>query len=77
MYRAAFRAAMRRGSSIRMPLPSSHAARSNAKGTRVVLPAPGAASSIHRVPLPNVSSRSGSKGLNGQDFCGMIEHAPL
>ncbi|MFQ8889477.1 MAG: hypothetical protein ACLR7Z_15155 [Bilophila wadsworthia] len=27
MYRAAFRAAMRRGSSIRMPLPSSHAAR--------------------------------------------------
>ena len=40
MYRAAFRAAMRRGSSIRMPLPSSHAARSNAKGTRVVLPAP-------------------------------------
>ncbi|EGO62333.1 hypothetical protein ALO_19202 [Acetonema longum DSM 6540] len=43
MYRAAARAARRRGSSIRIRRPASQGVSKRAKGTRVVLPAPGGA----------------------------------
>jgi hypothetical protein len=59
MNSAAARAAMRRGYSSRTFRPPSQSASSRAGGTRVVLPAPGGASSTRRVPLASAASSAG------------------
>ena len=59
------RAAIRRGSSMMIFLPSSHGASSSASGTRVVLPAPGGATStaaLRRSSVPASSSSTASIG---------------
>src|SRR5690554_5107220 len=60
MYRAADRAASRRGSSIRIFRLSRHGASNSASGTLVVLPAPGGACSRAVVPSLRVCFSSGS-----------------
>ena len=62
---AAARAATRRGSSITIFRPSSQAASSNATGTRVVLPAPGGASTSNRACRTRLARISGSNASIG------------
>ncbi len=66
MNSAAARAAIRRGSSIRMRRPSSQPASSRANGTWVVLPAPGGASSTSRGCPDKASRIRGSRGEIGK-----------
>src|SRR5271169_2744603 len=62
---AAARAASRRGSSNKILLLPSHFAERSARGTRVVLPAPGGAtrtSAFHSLKCRAISGKSGSIG---------------
>ena len=65
---AAALAASRLGSSMRMVFPVSHGASSKAKGTRVVLPAPGGALKTALLPCVNVSRKTGSTSSIGSRF---------
>src|SRR5215471_5106785 len=62
MWRAAMRAARRRGSSTRMDVPARNGAAASASGTRVVLPAPGGACSTS---VPARSSSCRMRGISG------------
>ena len=61
------RAAMRRGSSMRILRPASHGWSSSASGTWVVLPAPGGASSTSRGWAASDVRISGSSGVMGKE----------
>ena len=63
---AAARAATRRGSSNTSLRPASHGSSSSASGTRVVLPAPGGASSTSRVDAVSAARTSGNSASMGK-----------
>jgi hypothetical protein len=63
---AAPRAAIRRGSSTRIFFCPSQGASSSANGSRVVLPAPGGATSTAIVPAANTAATSGSTASIGK-----------
>ena len=67
MRAAAARAASRRGSKIRILRPSSHGSSSSASGTRVVLPAPGGATSTMALRARSAAAMSGSTASMGRD----------
>ena len=66
MRRAAARAASRRGSCITIFRPPSHGASSSASGTRVVLPAPGGATSTAAVRSASAAFRRGRASSTGR-----------
>lgn len=65
---AAARAASRRGSSIRMVCPASQVSCNSANGTRVVLPAPGGASSTASWRVAKASRKAGKTSSIGNEF---------
>jgi len=65
MYSAARRAASRRGSSMRIFFPARHDASNSARGTRVVLPAPGEATSTQEEKSSRDLLTAGSSGVVG------------
>ena len=67
---ATARAAMRRGSSIRIFCPSSQGLPSRKSGTRVLLPAPGGASSSTLRRSAKAFARAGSASLIGRSGSG-------
>src|SRR5215470_14234920 len=62
---AAARAARRRGSSTRIFFPFAHGSSASTSGTRVVLPAPGGATSTAQALTPSARVRSGSAASIG------------
>lgn len=65
---AAARAASRRGSSIRMVCPASQVSFNSANGTRVVLPAPGGASSTASWRVAKALRKAGKTSSIGNEF---------
>src|SRR5207253_8359989 len=65
---AAARAASRRGSSIKMVWPANHGSFNKAKGTRVVLPAPGGASSTASWRVAKASRSAGKTSSIGKEI---------
>lgn len=63
---AAARAAIRRGSNIRIFCPASHGAWSKASGTCVVFPAPGGASSTTRERAKSAACSAGNASKIGR-----------
>ena len=66
MQPAAARAASRRGSNTRMRLPAAQSSAASARGTRVVLPAPGGATSTAVLPSRKCAVRSGRAASIGR-----------
>ncbi len=60
MRAAAARAASRRGSSTMIFFPRAQGSSPNTSGTRVVLPAPGGATSTAVLPVPSAATSSGN-----------------
>ena len=66
MRAAAARAAIRRGSSTTMRLPFAHGSSASTSGTRVVLPAPGGATSTAALRARSAAVSAGSARIDRQ-----------
>ena len=74
---AAARAARRRGSSITMRRSAHQGASASASGTRVVLPAPGGATSTTFETVRRLSSSAGSASVTGRSGRGLGIMVPV